>query len=635
MKHFYFLSSAIFLAFMLTIGRVAADDQLLVIRYNTPIDSLKQLLEVKSLSEKREMDLYEKIAGLYHYFDHDSSVYYAHKSMSIAHKLKANKMLIENYCTLGVTHCFASNYDSSFIYFEKMQTLAAARRDQKNEIKAITMFGYTYAKQGKYHTALEYYLKVLKIYENEGSIEKCVGALVNISEINRRIGNTEMAIQYLQQAEEKCNSLKPVSNWHMPHICNEYAFNYLKKGDLDRTLYYALKADSINVGETAVNACDTKCLLATVYLKRSDYDRALKYAGKAFAYADELKDKNLYASAGKVLSDIYMALERYPEAEATALKVWEADSTFIDESRVVAKNIAMANIYMNRTERAAYFLDKYAELNDQYAEMNFQTIVSDLGVKYETNKKETRIVTLEKKQRVYLFIGLSGVTLALLLGFVLIQTIRRDQKERQLIASEAIQEGEIKERIRLTKDLHDRLGGSLAALKISLLNAESAQIISAKIDMCNDDLRDIMNNIIPLSLHNYGLKGAFEDFCANMSILHFHFFGEIIRLHPNLEYAIYCCAKELMINAIKHSGASSINLQLVQSTKHLSLLVQDDGKGFYEKTIKQGYGLRNIRNHVSAFRGKFDIVSIPGKGTEMMIELKYEKSLKSLFFKDL
>ena len=629
-----FLLPALILAFVLASGMVAADDQQddneitqffdsRDIEHTRFADSLKQLLEFQPISEKREMELYLQLAGHYHHKNYDSAVYYSHKTMAIAIKLKEDLTLTEIYSNLGVTHSFASNYDSAYIYFERMQALAAARKDKWNEIKAITMFGFVYMKQGKYHTAMEYYLKVLPVIETEGWINRNVGALANLGELNRRIGNTEMAISYLKQAEEKCNELDEGDyNWNIPQIYNEYAFNYLKNRDLDNAFYYALKADSINNPGTAVNACYTNGLLATVYLQREDYDRALQHARKAYAFADELNDKNLYAYAGKILSDVYMAQQRYPEAEAEALKVWEADSTFIDESRDVAKNIAMANIYMKRTERAAYFLTKYAELNEQYAEKSFQTTVSDLGVKYEIDKKETRIATLENERRMYNWLGFAGILLAVLLGIALFQSKRSARKERQLIASEANLKGEIGERTRISKDLHDRLGGSLSAVKIGLKNEESLQVINEKIDLCMRELREIMNNIMPISLQKHGLKGALEDFCMEFSNLNFHFFGEAIRIDINQEYTVYCCAIELVNNALKHSGATTINLQLIQSKRHLSLTVQDDGCGFDEKTVVKGYGLENIRNRVSSCRGKLDVTSSPGRGSEMVIGMK-------------
>ena len=212
MKPFSFMRPALLLSFVLTSGMIAAveepnDNEIdkffdsRDIEHTRFADSLKQYLKVQPLSEKREMELCLLLAGHYHYKNHDSSVYYSHKSMAIALKLKDDSTLTDIYINLGVTHSFASNYDSAFIYFDRMQVLAASRKDKWNEIKAITMLGYVYSKQGKYHTAIEYYQKVLPVIETEGWNNRNVGALANLGEMNRRIGNTEVAISYLKQAE--------------------------------------------------------------------------------------------------------------------------------------------------------------------------------------------------------------------------------------------------------------------------------------------------------------------------------------------------------------------------------------------------------------------------------------------------
>jgi signal transduction histidine kinase len=127
---------------------------------------------------------------------------------------------------------------------------------------------------------------------------------------------------------------------------------------------------------------------------------------------------------------------------------------------------------------------------------------------------------------------------------------------------------------------------------------------------------------MPSSLRLFGVKGALEDFCTHFHNVHFHFFGENMRMNQNLEYTVYCCARELVNNSQKHSGAENIHLQLVQSKKHVSLTVQDNGCGFDEKTVAKGDGLQNIRNRVASCKGKLDIVSSPGKGTETVIEIK-------------
>jgi signal transduction histidine kinase len=65
-------------------------------------------------------------------------------------------------------------------------------------------------------------------------------------------------------------------------------------------------------------------------------------------------------------------------------------------------------------------------------------------------------------------------------------------------------------------------------------------------------------------------------------------------------------------------------VQNVDSLVNVSLTVQDDGCGFDEKTFVKGDGLQNIRNRIASCRGKLDIASSPGNGTETVIELRVE-----------
>ena len=594
------------------------------IEHQPEIDSLKQLLVARSIAEEQKMEFYRLIAELYHAFNHDSTVYYAHKSIALAQKLNSDEGLFGNYSILGLTHCFDGNYDSTFIYFNSMKELAIDRKDKKEETKALSMLAFAYAKQGKYHTSVEYYLKALEIAESERT-SGIVGILVNLSEINRRLGNTETAIQYLKQAEDNCNTWFLNNEgryaWFMPNICNEYAFNYLNRGDFDMAFRYAAKADSINPG-TSVNSCYSNGLLAAVYLQWNDYEHALQNAQKSYERANELKDKNLYAYAGKILSDVYMAQKRYPEAEAAALKVWLADSTYIDESRAAVENIVMANIYMHQTERAAYYLKRYSELNTQYAEKSFQNTISDMMIQYDTEKKETQIAALEKEQRLYTGLGVTGGVLAIALAIVLWQKMRNARKEKQLIATRSMFDGEMKERARLAQDLHDRLSGNLSAVKIELAKQTDMMYnVREQLDNCIRDIRDAAHDLMPVSLQ-FGMKVALEDFAARFPNVSFHFFGKERRIGERMEYVVYCCANELVNNAVKHSGARNINMQLVQVEKHVTLTVSDDGCGFDEQNVIKGLGLKSIRDRVASCNGKIDIESSPEMGTETTIELK-------------
>jgi tetratricopeptide (TPR) repeat protein len=325
------------------------------------IDSLQQLNSTQALSKKQEMQIYTQIADKYHTIETDSSIAYRIKTITLARELNDFEELMKAYYSMAIDHIFKGNFDTAFDYLKQANDLALKHRNKEMEAAVLNSTGYAYMKQGKYNMAIDYYLKYLKMSENEGWTYNCIRALANLGEINRRLGNTEQSFQYLKQAEEINNQLYPVSSdWLMPHIYNEYAFNYLNLGDYDEALHHALKADSIVLPFGTINRCYTKGILASIYLHRNDYERALQNAQESFEQANILKAANLYINAGKILSDIYLAQKRYREAETEAIKAWQIDTTNIDESRALIHNIALANIYMGNKEKAAYYLNKYS-----------------------------------------------------------------------------------------------------------------------------------------------------------------------------------------------------------------------------------------------------------------------------------
>jgi signal transduction histidine kinase len=96
------------------------------------------------------------------------------------------------------------------------------------------------------------------------------------------------------------------------------------------------------------------------------------------------------------------------------------------------------------------------------------------------------------------------------------------------------------------------------------------------------------------------------------------------RYDEKLEIASYRIVQELVNNAMKHSEASEISVQLVCEVERLSITVQDNGKGMDIIATGQskGKGLANIRSRVTSFGGHFDLSSEHGKGTEANIEFK-------------
>ena len=214
------------------------------------------------------------------------------------------------------------------------------------------------------------------------------------------------------------------------------------------------------------------------------------------------------------------------------------------------------------------------------------------------------------------------------------------QKKTQNIVLKAIIETEEKERMRLTKDIHDSVGQHLSAIKFyigtsadavedpkqkSILLKANAALVDVQADM-----RNICFNIMPKSLEIFGLVKAVEELCSKDQLLNQM---KIIikesdgfpRLPLQQEFALFRIIQEFISNALKHSKANSIKIEFKCKKKLVLISLADNGVGFdLNKIRNQGMGLNNVRSRIRPYNGEVDIISQPGKGTRYEISIPME-----------
>ncbi len=584
------------------------------------VDSLVHVLDTQELSPKKQLELYEKISKSYSGFDLEKCIEYANKGLRLAEKKKNEKFISIFNRYLGVAYYGKSSLDTSYIHLEKALTWAIGAKDQTLQMPAYGTLGNWSRLKQDYQGALNYYMKALSLH-NVPINATHASILNNVAIIHRILNNTDRAIHYFE------NALEVAEQFNLDGLKMEIVYglgttfadkaDYIKAEEYFRkTLETSRRINSKSYEIISLNS------LATCFSINKDFDNALIYAQDGLNAAEALGNPRHILGAYGTLADIYREMGDFKECEEMALKAWAMDSTSVEEASYTAFTLTLSNIYLGQKERAEHFLNKYYEIMKTGNEKSLHNSLADMEVKYETQKKEIRIASLEKERQLYIWLGIIGVLLAVALGIILWQKIKNTRKEKQLIATRSVLDGEMKERARLAQDLHDRLSGNLSAVKIGLSdNKESLQSIHDKLDSCIEEIRRAAHNLMPISLQ-FGLKTALEDFAAQFPNVHFHFFGEERHIEKRKAFVMYCCASELVNNSLRHSGAKNINMQLVQSDKYVSLTVQDDGSGFDEKAATKGIGLKNIYDRIASCDGKIDIAASPGKGTEITIELK-------------
>jgi signal transduction histidine kinase len=133
-------------------------------------------------------------------------------------------------------------------------------------------------------------------------------------------------------------------------------------------------------------------------------------------------------------------------------------------------------------------------------------------------------------------------------------------------------------------------------------------------------VRRISKGLIPSSLESFGLVAAIEDFLNQVEYsteLDINFetdFMEDNELTKNQELMLYRIVQELTNNAVKHSGATELEVSLSYvPDEQVKLIFFDNGSGFNIQEVNEksggGLGLKNIESRVKVINGKLSIVS--------------------------
>jgi signal transduction histidine kinase len=260
----------------------------------------------------------------------------------------------------------------------------------------------------------------------------------------------------------------------------------------------------------------------------------------------------------------------------------------------------------------------------RYATDHYQSGLSQMEVLYETRQKEAQIAALDKERGLYLWLLAAAIGLIALLAVLFVYRHLAHRRQKALLAAKVALETETKERQILARDLHDGLGGMLSVLRMKLEDGSHDSL--ALLDAIHTELRRTAHHLMPEELLKNGLESALRDFAISVPNAKFQAIGDIT-LNKDKELVLYRCAYELVNNAMKHAEASNINIQLMQEPHQVTFSVSDDGKGMVRdgKSLTtmgtEGMGLQNIRERIEPYKGRLDIVSDDGQGTDINIIL--------------
>lgn len=210
--------------------------------------------------------------------------------------------------------------------------------------------------------------------------------------------------------------------------------------------------------------------------------------------------------------------------------------------------------------------------------------------------------------------------------------------ERRLAElAEHLQSSIEKERAAIAREVHDDIGGALAAVKMDLAwlarhhkDAPSTGHIGSAIEMLQHALgasQRIMMNLRPPIL-DQGLVAAVQwlaqSFQKRTGIMtSMHATSDKIQVSKDVQLVAYRTAQEALTNISKHAECSSVNIELTDGEGVLTLEVTDNGQGLNKTLLEKpkAFGLRGLHERAKTVGGWLDISNRGGIGTSIILSV--------------
>lgn len=254
-----------------------------------------------------------------------------------------------------------------------------------------------------------------------------------------------------------------------------------------------------------------------------------------------------------------------------------------------------------------------------------------------------------KRRSKDLFYGMV-VTVVIILFFAIIYILGKhrrkvrerlweEQKKFERELTKQIIVAQEREREIIGHELHDNVNQVLTSVKLFLQMAINKpalvdEILPRSVQYlmnCIQELRNLSRTLSAPTLGNTSFADSIAsliEMVADPSGIQIDFVqeGPIEEIGKDQKLTLYRILQEQLNNVVKHAEATKVTIRLAVDEQEVDLTIEDNGKGFNKKDLRNGIGLNNISSRAAVLGGKMTITSKPGVGTMMMVILPLEKA---------
>ncbi|NRD21870.1 sensor histidine kinase [Winogradskyella litoriviva] len=581
-------------------------------------------------------------------------------NLELASKLKDTVALAYTFNNLGFYHHQDFKTDSAFFYYSKALKLFNKLKMYKDEYSVLQYIADIQETEKDYVGSEESAIKAIKIInslpENELHLDKLWNLNNLIGIISLKLKSYDKAIEYHNKALEISVKQGEKGFFNKLYTTNNLAEVYKRKGDLDKSIsLYQKVIDQKDAYFNDDPSFYTIALANQAYARSLKKDQNISDIEKMFYEAknisDTLDDQLAKTGISLDIAKFYTDLDRKDSAyyyadRSRKLSEETSNNELLLESLLILSKLRDGDEGKN-------YLIKHINLSDSLlgVERNVRNKFARLELETDQLEAENKQIS---KENLYLLILSIGLLVTAILTYLFISQRAKNRKLKliqvqqkanediynlMLGQQDKVEEARAKEKIRVSKELHDGVLGGLFGVRLSLdsINfneGKEAMMTRAKyisqLQTIEQDIRKISHELNTDFVAGSGYMDIVSELIETQTVAY--------NLEYNFDYTddinwdfvsnktkinIYRIIQESLQNIYKHANANKIKISISLEKDLICLDIIDDGIGFDITKSKKGIGLKNMRSRVEDFDGEITWRSQSGDGTKVNVKIPY------------
>jgi serine phosphatase RsbU (regulator of sigma subunit) len=328
---------------------------------------------------------------------------YANEALALAEKLNFQKGIALALTNAGDALFYKGEYKNSIKQLKKAADIYEKEKDNQGLINAYISLGQSWKELGRLPDAIDYYLLALKASEKIHDHSSTGRAMISLGVLFLDMGKYPEAMKYSKDALPFIILVKDTAQIANAHarIGNVFGAKSNPSYNLDSTIWYYEK--SLKLFKKINHLRGIAVIynnMAAIYQDENDHQKAIESYKQAYVIRSTLGDQNGMAIILNNLGSTYKTLKNYK----LALQYLEKSLNIllkINRPDLIADNYKlMSGCYasLGEFQKAYYYQNLYVEFNDSLNNDFNSKIITEMQVKYETDKKEQEIEILNQNR---------------------------------------------------------------------------------------------------------------------------------------------------------------------------------------------------------------------------------------------